>query len=94
MTLQGHCQRILRRRWLHADAHMTRQAKQGVFQRLGQVRLRHHPHVGNYEGPVQKAANQRRVLRRQQAPRRVLTAQGVESGVVQINERLPGRKFA
>ena len=58
------------------------QGIQGIFQRLGQIRRRHHPHIGHHEHPVQKAGHQRRMVRAQQPPRRVVAAQGVKGGVV------------
>ena len=65
-----------------AVAQALTQAKQGVFQCLYQVGLRHDAYVGRDEHPVQKARHQRRMLRCQQAPGRVLRAQDCEGAVV------------
>ena len=65
-----------------AVAQAFTQAKQGVLQCLHQVGLRHDAYVGRDEHPVQKARHQRRMLRCQQAPGRVLRAQCGEGAVV------------
>ncbi len=40
-------------------AQLQTQGVQLIFQHLGQIRRRHHPHIGGHEHPVQKARHQR-----------------------------------
>lgn len=56
-----------------------------VFQHLGQIGRRHHPHIGRDEYALQKTRHQRRMRRIQQPPCGVAGAQGVESDVVEIH---------
>ena len=48
--------------------------KQLVFQRLSQIRLRHHPHIGRNERTLKKTCHQRRMIRAQQPPGRMALA--------------------
>ncbi len=63
-------------------AKLLAQSVQLIFQRLGQVGLVHHPHIGCHKHPMQKARHQRRMRRGQQAPSRVALAQQGKGGVV------------
>jgi hypothetical protein len=65
------------------------QRKQLVFQRFGQIRLCHHPHIRSDEHALQEARHQRSVIRTQQPPGRMILAQQVEGGVVEAHQRKP-----
>jgi hypothetical protein len=51
--------------------------------------LRHYPHIRLDKHPLQKAGNQWRMVSQQQTPGRVLAAQGVQGGVIEVNKGLP-----
>jgi len=74
-------------------AQVQAQGVQLVFQRLGQIRRRHHPHIGYHEHPMQKARHQRRMIRTQQPPRGVVGAQGVEGGEVEGHGRATLQRY-
>ncbi len=68
-------------------ADLLAQGVELVLQRLGQVGLVHHPHVGCHKHPVQKARQQRRMSGSQQAPSRVALAQHCKGGVFHGHRR-------
>lgn len=49
--------------------------KQLILQYLGQIRLSHHPYIGNDENVLQKTGQQWRMIEAQQAPRGMILAQ-------------------
>ena len=55
-----------------------------VFERLGQVALREHALVGGDDRAVEKAHDQRRMIRSQQAPCRMVPAEVIEGVVVEV----------
>ena len=63
------------------------QRVQRIFQRLGQVGLPEHAHVGQHEDAVQEARHQRRRIGREQPPGRVLAAQGFQGFEVEWHGR-------
>lgn len=69
--------------WESLLAMVFAQGKQLILQRLDQIGLGHDPHIGGDEHPVQKTRHQRRVIRAQQPPGRVILAQQLKSGVVE-----------
>jgi hypothetical protein len=57
-----------------------------VVQRFREVCSRHHADVGGNEYPIQKAGDERCVIRTQQAPGRMMAAQVVEGEIIQGQE--------
>ena len=59
-------------------------AEQRVFERFGQIALREHAFVGGDERAMEKARDQRRMIRSQQAPCGMVPAEVIEGVVVEV----------